>query len=251
MNKFLLLCALITLIITTGCAPKREFVSRNLKLPLDNFTRTENTPLANSFISYAKECSYGIFASAEKLADLYKSTLSKKSPNYLYFQQEVFAKPFTTCNMLVSDTIKTISSPLTTYDGKEFKHSYTPYEIEAANKAYLALEQANVTKVDKVLEIIYDFYSNKQYKEANHWIRHLNRITLGDAHGFFTLGKYFFDKDEPHIKAYGYQLLEASAKLSYKEALILIDTKPYRLYRADKPKLQENFRAIIYQNQTF
>lgn len=248
MRKFFLSCCL--LIITTmisGCTENKQFSSRNMPLYLNNFDINQSSEdLSKKFLIYAKECSYGIFSSAIKLADLYQSTLDPKNPNYLYFQQEQFAKPFEYCSIIINDSILNLSEEQKQEsDTNKVKLFFSENEITALKDAHNAINNAIPKDLKVICEIIYVFYKNKEYTQANHWMRYLNKITLGDAPGFYTIGKYLFKKNEPEIKAYGYQLVEYSAQLSYNKALTLLNSQKYFEYRNANEELILNYNKYF------
>lgn len=223
-------CVLISTVIL-GCAEKETWNPRKSKLYLDNFTakhfseNTVNADLNFKFNSYAKECAYGIPESGEKLAHIYKQTLNPQSKNYLYFQQYAFANEYNLCMATVTDNITNSKN----------KISYS--------KALEKLTEAKPSSVDSLKEIIYSFYINNDATSANYWTRELNTLCKSDATGNLILGKFMFAK--ANTQNTGYRLIENSAKLGNKEALVLLESSNFQEYRADKPILKKAYLELI------
>ena len=109
MNKFSVLS--IALFIFTGCVNIPDRNPARFPLHLNTFNATnngvfpDNPALTYKFNTYSKECALGIYQSADKLADLFSSTLVPASPDYLYLQQSGFIAEYDECMIMMKDSI--------------------------------------------------------------------------------------------------------------------------------------------------
>ncbi len=103
---------LILAFFVSGCVTIPERNPAKLPLHLNTFKASNNgiftdrPDLDYKFNAYSKECGIAIYQSADKLAELFASTLDKNSPDYLYLQQSGFLYEYNQCMTLAKDNIR-------------------------------------------------------------------------------------------------------------------------------------------------
>lgn len=247
-----------------GCVTIPERNPAKLPMPHNTFKAVNNgifesrPDLDHKFNAYSKECAIGIYQSADKLAELFVSTLDESSPDYLYLQQSGFLSEYNQCMTLVKDSI--VARNLNFRKMMEARRaaaaaSPAGEKIARGRRAPLAdphfqNSHDNMTRVkpdtpDEIGKIILDFYLLKDYRSANAWQKELSGVLTKEDNisPELYVARYFFRNKE--TRDTGYKMLEDYAMNGSTRALEIMDTTSGVKYRKEHPDAVAKYKKIV------
>lgn len=251
-------------LLLCGCVTIPERNPARLPLLLNTFNADNNgifepnPELGRKFTAYAKECGTGIRESANKMSDLFASTLDEDAPDYLYLQQSGYLYEFKQCMTLVKDSIyvrslnfrklmmeRRAAADASKPGEKIPRGRMTPTADPAFQKTYDRLVEVLPSTPDEIGKIILDFYLLKDYRSVNAWQDELNRVLTKEDNisPELFVARYFFRNAE--TKDIGYKMLEDYAMGGSTRALEIMDTTSGVKYRKEHPDAIARYKKIV------
>lgn len=237
-----------TLFTITGCIGPRP-LSRNTKLSIQNFNVSNqsfyetNKEWDYKFNAYAKECSIGVYQSADKLIKLYNSTLDPNSPNYLYFQQSSFSTIYDLCLSYLKDYLAQVETAKNREKPLALEKNLLNEEKNKEIKGYVdTINNSIPNDINTIHNYIFYYTIHDDLSSANYWRRIANIIQKSDIIESYYLGKFFFEHEETKIK--GYKMIEEAALKGHKTAIEALDRPKFVSFRIEHPEFLDNYRKI-------